>query len=39
MRWYTNIGRRVWFWEVWQFFFKTKLEKEKITLENFWGSL
>jgi anaerobic magnesium-protoporphyrin IX monomethyl ester cyclase len=38
MRWYTNIGRRVWFWELYQFFFVTKLTKEKVTLENFWDS-
>ena len=38
MRWYTNIGRRVWFWELYQFFFITKLTKEKITLEKFWDS-
>jgi len=37
MRWYTNIGRRVWFWELYQFFFVTKLTKEKITLEKFWN--
>ena len=38
MRWYTNIGRRVWFWELYQFFFVTKLIKEKITLELFWSN-
>jgi len=38
MRWYTNIGRRVWFWELYQFFFVTKLTKEKITLEKFWNA-
>jgi len=37
MRWYTNIGRRVWFWELYQFFFVTKLTKEKITLGEFFG--
>jgi len=36
MRWYTRIGRNVWFWELCQFFFVTKLTKEKITLEEFW---
>ena len=36
MRWYTNIGRRVWFWELYQFFFVTKLTKKKITLGEFW---
>ncbi len=36
MRWYTKIGRRVWFWEFFQFFFVTKLSKERTTLEKFW---
>lgn len=36
MRWYTNIGRRVWFWELWQFFFVTKRAAGKITLSEFW---
>ncbi|MDI3318827.1 magnesium-protoporphyrin IX monomethyl ester anaerobic oxidative cyclase [Pinibacter soli] len=36
MRWYTRIGRRVWFWELYQFFFVTKLTKEKITMTEFW---
>ena len=38
MRWYTNIGRKVWFWELYQFFFVTKLTKEKITLGEFWDN-
>jgi len=36
MRWYTRIGRNVWFWELYQFLFLTKLTKDKITLEEFW---
>ncbi|MBV4356644.1 magnesium-protoporphyrin IX monomethyl ester anaerobic oxidative cyclase [Pinibacter aurantiacus] len=36
MRWYTRIGRRVWFWELYQFFFVTKLTKEKIKMSEFW---
>ncbi|MDR2171114.1 MAG: magnesium-protoporphyrin IX monomethyl ester anaerobic oxidative cyclase [Planctomycetaceae bacterium] len=36
MKWYTRIGRRVWFTEWYQFFFETKLAKEKITLAEFW---
>jgi anaerobic magnesium-protoporphyrin IX monomethyl ester cyclase len=36
MRWYTNIGRRVWLWELYQFFFVTKLEKAKPKLKEFW---
>lgn len=36
MRWYTRIGRRVWFWEIYQFFFVTKLETENIKMKEFW---
>lgn len=36
MRWYTNIGRRVWIWELYQFFFVTKLAKQKIKMNEFW---
>lgn len=36
MRWYTRIGRRVWIWELYQFFFVTKLEKDKIKMKEFW---
>jgi anaerobic magnesium-protoporphyrin IX monomethyl ester cyclase len=36
MRWYTRIGRRVWFWELYQFFFVTKLIKGKMKLKEFW---
>ncbi len=37
MRWYTRIGRRVWFWELYQFFFVTKLVKQKIKMKDFWA--
>jgi anaerobic magnesium-protoporphyrin IX monomethyl ester cyclase len=37
MRWYTRIGRRVWFWELYQFFFVTKLTKQKIKMSDFWS--
>jgi anaerobic magnesium-protoporphyrin IX monomethyl ester cyclase len=37
MKWYTRIGKRVWFAEWYQFFFETKLTKEKITLADFWA--
>lgn len=36
MLWYTKIGRRVWFWELAQFFFVTRLTTEKIKLKDFW---
>jgi len=39
MRWYTRIGRRVWFWELYQFFFVTKLTRERITMKDFWGEV
>ena len=37
MRWYTRIGRRVWFHELYQFFFVTKLTKNKIKMSDFWN--
>ncbi len=37
MRWYTRIGRRVWFYELYQFFFVTRLAKKKIKMEDFWS--
>ncbi len=37
MRWYTRIGRRVWFWELYQFFFVTKLDKHRIKMRDFWA--
>lgn len=36
MMWYTKIGRRVWFHELYQFFFNTSLLKEKKLLSEFW---
>lgn len=36
MRWYTNIGRRVWFHELFQFFFKARHQTEGIQLSEFW---
>lgn len=36
MRWYTRIGRRVWFHELHQFFFVTRLTKQRVTMEQFW---
>lgn len=38
MRWYTNIGRRVWLYELLQFFFVTKRSKEKMLLKDFWNT-
>ena len=36
MYWYSSIGKRVWLWELYQFFFVTKLSEDKITLGDFW---
>ncbi|MCU0493547.1 MAG: magnesium-protoporphyrin IX monomethyl ester anaerobic oxidative cyclase [Chloroflexaceae bacterium] len=38
MRWYTNIGRRVWFHEVLEFLFNTKLETHGPRLAEFLGA-
>ena len=38
MRWYTRIGRRVWPYEIWNFFFRDRHEKQGPTLERFWGA-
>jgi anaerobic magnesium-protoporphyrin IX monomethyl ester cyclase len=37
MRWYYRIGRKVWFHEVWSFFFRDHHQKDGPTLEEFWG--
>ena len=37
MRWYTKMGRRVWFHEVFQFLFKDKRIKNGPSLEGFLG--
>jgi anaerobic magnesium-protoporphyrin IX monomethyl ester cyclase len=36
MRWYTNIGRKVWFHELFQFFFKDNSQSLNIKLSEFW---
>ena len=36
MRWYTRIGRRVWMHELYQFFFVTKLSKQRMKMAEFW---
>ncbi len=36
MRWYTNIGHRVWFQELFQFFFKDRPKKHGRKLSDFW---
>ncbi|MEA3182733.1 MAG: anaerobic magnesium-protoporphyrin monomethyl ester cyclase [Gammaproteobacteria bacterium] len=37
MRWYTRIGRRVWFHEVFEFIFQTRLVTNGPTLQEFMG--
>jgi anaerobic magnesium-protoporphyrin IX monomethyl ester cyclase len=36
MRWYTNIGRKVWLHEIYQFFFKNERQGRNIKLIEFW---
>jgi anaerobic magnesium-protoporphyrin IX monomethyl ester cyclase len=36
MYWYTNIGRKVWFHEMYHFFFKDKCQGRNIKLIEFW---
>lgn len=36
MRWYTRIGRKVWFYELSQFFFKDKRQTKDLKLSEFW---
>ena len=38
MRWYTGIGRRVWFWE-WKEFFLSKRTRNRITLKDFFKKI
>ncbi len=37
MRWYTRMGRRVWFREVFDFFFKDQRLKDGPSVREFWG--
>jgi anaerobic magnesium-protoporphyrin IX monomethyl ester cyclase len=36
MRWYTSIGRKVWFYEWFQFLFKDKHQNKAMRLGEFW---
>ncbi|KQV10373.1 magnesium-protoporphyrin IX monomethyl ester cyclase [Rhizobium sp. Root1203] len=38
MRWYTQMGRRVWFHELSEFAFRRRMVKNGPTLEAFWGA-
>lgn len=37
MRWYTRMGRRVWFCELLDFFFRDRHLKDGPTVREFWG--
>ncbi|HSH94366.1 MAG TPA: hypothetical protein VK968_09495, partial [Roseimicrobium sp.] len=38
MRWYTKMGRRVWFHEVWDFFVRDRRIEDGPSLAAFWGA-
>lgn len=38
MRWYTRMGRRVWFREVWHWFFRDRRLTNGPSMQQFWGS-
>jgi anaerobic magnesium-protoporphyrin IX monomethyl ester cyclase len=38
MRWYSQMGRRVWFREIWHFLFHDRLIRRGPTLAQFWGA-
>ncbi|TIX38686.1 MAG: magnesium-protoporphyrin IX monomethyl ester cyclase, partial [Mesorhizobium sp.] len=38
MRWYTKMGRRVWFREVWGFLARDRRVTDGPTLAEFWGA-
>ena len=37
MRWYYKIGRKVWPYEIFSFFFRDKHQKKGLKLSEFWG--
>ena len=39
MFWYNNIGKRVWFFELFQFFFVNKRTYKPIKIKDFWQSI
>ena len=38
MRWYTQMGRRVWFYEVWNFLFRDRRLARARRCDEFWGA-
>lgn len=39
IRWYYQIGQRVWFHEIWQFLFRDHPQITDLTLEEYWATL
>jgi len=37
MKWYYRIGRRVWPYEIWNFFLRDRPKQRYLTLSGFWG--
>ena len=37
MRWYYKIGRKVWPYEIFNFFFRDKHQRDGLELSDFWG--
>jgi anaerobic magnesium-protoporphyrin IX monomethyl ester cyclase len=38
MRWYYRIGRKVWPYEIWNFFFRDRQQKNGPTVAEYWGN-
>jgi len=38
MKWYYRIGRKVWPYEIWNFFLRDRPRQSGITLSRFWGA-
>ncbi|MEL6131887.1 MAG: magnesium-protoporphyrin IX monomethyl ester anaerobic oxidative cyclase [Bacteroidota bacterium] len=36
MFWYNNIGKRVWFHELYEFFFRTQLAQKPVKIKEYW---
>jgi anaerobic magnesium-protoporphyrin IX monomethyl ester cyclase len=37
IKWYYQIGRRVWPYEIWNFFLRDQPHRTGLTLSKFWG--
>jgi anaerobic magnesium-protoporphyrin IX monomethyl ester cyclase len=38
MRWYTEMGRRVWLYEIRNFFLRDRRTRRGPTVQEFWGN-